>query len=243
MNQLRISALVFALVASAPIAAFAQGAAGDWELTVQTPQGANTLNVTLAQSADAITGTLSSPLGSVPMKGTVSGPDVTVGADIALQGASLTLTFTGKVDGDTFNGNVKFGDLGEGPFTGKRAAAKAAAPAAAARPAAPAATNAAAGDVSGKWDVILTLPGGEMPMTATISQAGEQLTGTMSGPVGDLPITGTMTGNAIVLKLTATTPNGEIPVTMTGTLAAGAFTGKASLGGLGEADWTGKRAQ
>ena len=250
MNRVRISAFALALVACAPLAAFAQGVAGDWDLTVETPQGANTMTVTLAQTGEAVTGTLTTPLGAVPMKGTVSAGAVTAEASLDIQGMTIALTFKGKVDGDAFNGNVQLGDFGEAPFTGKRSGAKASAAAAttaAAAPAAPAAgaANGTSGNAAGKWDVVLSLPGiGDIPMTATITQAADKVTGMISSQVGgDVQVSGTMTGNALNLKFTAQTPNGEIPVTMTGTLAGSALTGKASIEGLGEADWTAKRAQ
>jgi hypothetical protein len=248
MKRVKISAFVFALVACAPLGARAQGAAGNWELTVDTPQGANTVSVSLTQDGEKIAGTLSSPLGSVPVKGTATGGDVTVVADIDAQGTPLTLTFKGKVTADEFDGSVDFGGFGEGPFTGKRAGSSvtpaAAAPRAAAAPAA-SASAATTGTISGKWDIVLSLPGvGDFPMSATITQAADKVTGMLSSQVaGDVALSGTMTGTTLTLKFTAQTPNGEIPVTMTGTLAAGAFTGKASVEGLGEADWTGKRAQ
>jgi hypothetical protein len=250
MKPLKISAFVLALVACGPLAAFAQSAAGNWDLTIDTPQGANTVNVSFTQAGNALTGTLSSPMGAVDLKGTATGADVVVVADIDAGGAPLTLTFTGKIEGDAFNGNVKFGDFGEGPFTGKRAASKAAATPAAAVPpaAAPAATTtdaASAGSISGKWDVMLNIPGaGEIPIAATVTQAADKVSGTISSQVGgDVPFTGTMTGNALKIEFTAQTQNGDIPVTMTGTLAAGVFAGKATIAGMGEADWTGKRAQ
>jgi hypothetical protein len=252
MTRLKISAFALALVACAPLAAFAQGAAGKWDLSVETPQGATTMNVALTQNGDKLAGTLSSPLGEVPMTGTFANGDATVAASIDVQGISLTLTFHGKIAGDTFNGTVQFGEFGEGPFTGKRAAAdSAAAPAAAARPApaAPSAgaasAGAAAGGAGGKWDVVLSLPGaGDFPMTATLTQAGSNVTGTISSAAGgDVAVTGTLTGNALNMKFTAQTPNGDIPVIMTGTLTGNAFAGKASIEGLGEADWTAKRAQ
>jgi hypothetical protein len=252
MKQVKISAFVLALVACAPLAAFAQGIAGDWELTLDTPQGANTVNLTLTQAGDKITGTLSSPMGAVQIAGTATGADWKATGNIDAGGAALEMGFTGKIAGDTQTGSVKFGDFGEFPFTGKRAGAKATgAPAAAAAAAAPAVAAstaggaASAGNISGKWDVMLSVPGaGDLPALVTITQAAEKVTGTISSAAGgDVAIAGTMTGNALKLQFTAETPNGNIPVTMTGTLAAGAFTGKATIEGLGEADWTGKRAQ
>lgn len=258
MKQVKISAFALALIACAPLAAFAQGIAGNWELTLDTPQGANTVNLTLTQAGDKVTGTLSTPMGALEVAGTATGADWKATGNIDAGGATLEMGFTGKVTGDTQSGSVKFGDFGEFPFTGKRAGASAAAaPATAAAPpaaapraaAAPAAAAvgaaASAGNISGKWDVMLSIPGaGDLPALVTITQSADKVTGMISSQAGgDVAISGTMTGNALKLQFTAQTPNGEIPVTMTGTLAAGAFTGKATIEGLGEADWTGKRAQ
>jgi hypothetical protein len=249
MKVLKVTAFAVALVACAPLAAFAQSASGNWELTVDTPQGANTLNVALTQTGDQITGTLSSPVGSMPVKGTATNGTVTFAGDIDVQGMALTLTFQGKVTADSFNGTVKFGEFGEGPFTGKKAAAAAAPPAAAAPTPAPAppAASAAAGppaNVAGTWDVTLSLAGaGDFPMTATLTQAGDKVTGTISSQMGDVAVAGTMTGNSLNLKFSAQTPNGEIPVMMIGTLSGNDFTGKAAIQGLGEADWTAKRSK
>ena len=80
-------------------------------------------------------------------------------------------------------------------------------------------------------------------MTATLTQAAEKVSGTLSSQAGDVQINGTMSGNTLKIDFTAQTPQGDIPVSMTGTLGAAGFTGKASIAGMGEADWTGKRAQ
>jgi hypothetical protein len=242
MKRLKISTFVLALVACTPLVAFAQGAAGEWEVTLQTPQGANVVNIKLAQTGNALTGTLSSMLGEVPMKGTATGADIAVTADIDAGGMTLSLAFTGKVAGDTLNGSVKMGDFGEATFTGKRMGAKPAAPAAVA---APAASSAAGGNISGKWDVVLSIPGvGDIPLTATMVQSADKVAGMIDSQVGgNVAVTGTLTGNALKLSFTAATQNGDIPVELTGTLAAGALSGKASIAGLGEADWTGKRAK
>ena len=245
MKLVNLSAVVFGLVTLAPIAAFAQGAAGTWDVTIDSPQGAQTVQVALTDTAGKLAGTLSSPLGSVDVDGTATGADVVVTAKIDAQGMQIVLTFRGKVAGDAFNGSVQLGDLGEAPFTGTRAAAKAPASAAPASAVAASAAGAssAPGDASGKWDITLSLAGaGDYPMSATFTQAGDKITGTLSSQAGDVPVSGTMTGNALSMKFTAQTPAGEIPVTMTGTLSGATFTGKATIEGLGEADWTGKRA-
>ena len=82
---------------------------------------------------------------------------------------------------------------------------------------------------------------GDLPATATLTQDGTNVTGMLSSMAGDVPVKGTMTGNSLKLEFTAETPQGPITVTMTGELAATGFTGKASLAGIGEADWKATR--
>ena len=132
MQRLRILGTLIALVC-APLAALAQGTTGTWELSVTLPQGPSTMTMTLTQSGNGITGTMSSPFGSAPITGTASGADTTLAAEPNV-GRALPLTFTGKIEGDAFNGSIQIAGMGESPFTGKRARAGA--------PAAPSAVSA-----------------------------------------------------------------------------------------------------
>jgi hypothetical protein len=154
MQRSRLLGILVACVLGAPLAAFAQGATGNWELMVALPQGSNPMTMTLTQTGTAVTGTMTSPFGSAPMTGTVSGTDVTLAAELNLQGRALPLTFKGTLQGDTFNGSLSIAGMGESAFTGKRAAAGASgiAPtvpsAAASAPASAAPTGAGIGVVS-----------------------------------------------------------------------------------------------
>jgi hypothetical protein len=239
MTRLKVSALILALVAGAPVAALAQGSvAGDWDLTLTTPQGTNSVSVSFKQDGDKVTGTLTSPMGSVPLTGTAKAGELNATASIDVQGMALEMAFNGKLAGDALNGTVKVGDFGEFPFTGTRAAAKAAAASA------PTDSTTPSAGAGGKWNIVLSIAGaGDFPMTATLNQAADKVTGTFSSQAGDVAVSGTMTGNALKLDFTAQTPQGDIQVTMTGTLGATGFTGKAAIAGMGEADWTGTRAQ
>lgn len=134
MQRVRTLGMLMALVVCLPLAAFAQGAAGAWELSLTLPQGPSTMTMTLTQSGSGLTGTMSSPFGSSPITGTASGADVTLAAELNV-GRALPLTFKGKVEGDAFNGSLAIAGMGETPFVGKRA--KAGAPAASAPAVAP----------------------------------------------------------------------------------------------------------
>lgn len=139
MQRLRILGILITLSVCSPLAALAQGLAGNWELGVTLPTGPSTMTMALTPSGGAVTGTMQSPFGSAPVTGTVSGSDVTLSAELNVGGRAIPLAFKGRLEGDTFNGNMSIATMGETPFTGKRAAAgaRAAAPAAV-PPAAPA---------------------------------------------------------------------------------------------------------
>jgi hypothetical protein len=97
--------------------------------------------------------------------------------------------------------------------------------------------------LNGKWDIKLMIAGvGEFPVSAVMKQDGEKLTGTITGPTGDIAIAGTVTGRAVKIDFEADTPQGKLPVTMTGDMGPTSLTGKASIAGMGEADWTATRA-
>lgn len=236
------------VVAFTAVPAFAQtGPAGEWQITMSTPQGATDSTLELTVNGDKVTGQLSNAMGPVGVSGTTADNAVKLTAEINIQSMALTLAIDGKVTGDTMDGTVKVGDFGEFPFTGKRAGAAAAAATAAAPATAAAATaNAAATtitDMNGRWDIKIVIAGmGEMPATAVMKQDGETLTGTISGPAGDLLIAGSVTGRTVKIEFEADTPQGKIPVTMTGDIGATSVIGKASVAGMGEADWTATRA-
>lgn len=225
-------------LAAAP--ALAQSsAAGDWELNLETPQGAQTIVLALTVDGEKANGSLTSQLGTMPVEGTLAGGALAVNGNMEIQGMSLPLGVNGKVEGDTLNGSIRLGDFGEFPFTGKRAVKTAAAPAASA-----AATPSSTTGVAGKWNVTLSLPGmGDFPLTADLKQDGTDVTGTITAMGGGVDVKGTLAGSALKLDFTAETPQGPMPVTFTGDLTATGLAGKAAIAGLGEADWKAVRAQ
>jgi hypothetical protein len=230
------SAAIYGNLAVAP-AAVAQGSlTGDWEIAIVTPQGPNTVNLSLAQDGDKVTGMLQTPLGTLPVEGTTSEGVVKLGASVKVQGNGIDLALNGKLSAEGMSGMVKLGDFGEFPFTGKRALKAAAAPAAA---------TPDAGDLvdaNGTWNLTLSIGGGQVPASATFKQEGEQVTGTLKTPIGEAPVRGTMVGKALKLELSVTTPQGPVPVILTGTLDEKGFAGRMTITGVGEADWTGVRA-
>jgi len=244
MTRLFPPALAIVAVVALAGPAAAQGIDGAWEVSLETPQGVTTIDATIKQQGEAVTGTVVSPLGSVEFKGTFVDDTLTIAYSVPVQGQTIDITMKGKRTGETMAGMVNFGGLGEAPWTAKRKAEGAAAPAAAAAAAPSAPAAGAGGPASGKWDIVLVMgPAGEFPMTGEFTQAGDKVTGTISSQMGAIPVAGTMVGDALKLDFVAPTPNGDLAITMTGTLGADGFVGKTSVPGLGDADWTGKRAK
>ena len=93
---------------------------GTWIMTVQTSAGSGSPTFTLVQKGDAISGTYKGQLGEAPVTGAMSGNDMTLEFSVDLQGQSLTIKYTGKVDGKSVSGNVSLGGFGSGTFTGTK---------------------------------------------------------------------------------------------------------------------------
>jgi hypothetical protein len=102
--------------------------AGEWNLTLETPNGTATPSVIFKQDGETLTGTYKGRMGETPLKGTIKGNDIKFSVTVSPQGQDLVIAYSGTVDGDTMKGNVKFGEMGEASWTGKKKAADAPAP-------------------------------------------------------------------------------------------------------------------
>src|SRR5436190_6729715 len=236
------------LTLAAPAFAQATDVAGDWDVTIVSPQGPNTTRLSLKQNADKLDGKFKSQMGELPVTGTVTGSDVKITFTIDIQGQGLDIALNGKANGGTITGTAVFGTFGEGEFTAKKVdATTAAAPAAAAAapatpaPAASAAAPASLASAAGKWDVMMKTPQGDFPATATFAVDGDKLTGTFGSQMGEAPITGTIACKSLKLKMQAQTPQGDMTVDLTGDIDGDTIVnGKADVMGM-QLDWTAKR--
>lgn len=94
---------------------------GTWNVTTNTPMGAQKGTLTLATDGDKLTGTISGAQGATDIQsGAVDGNDVSWKLDITSP-MPMTLEFSGSVDGDSISGNVKLGAFGNATFEGTRA--------------------------------------------------------------------------------------------------------------------------
>ena len=245
MARVRLSWL--AMLVFVPGLAFAQtNVAGDWDVTIQSPQGTNTVLVTFKQDGDKVSGIFKSPQGELPFEGgSIVGTDLKFAFTINVQGNSLIISMNGKVDGASMSGKADFGGFGEGDWTAKRAvAATTTAPAAAAAPTAPPTAAGSAAGAGGKWDVTLITPGGEFPATATLTDTAGKLTGTFASQMGEAAVTGTIDGKALKMTMVAQTPQGDMAVVLTGELDGDSIVnGQADVAGVGAMPWSAKRAK
>ncbi len=226
--------------------------AGNWDVTINSPQGANTSLVVFKQDGDKVSGVLKGRGGELPFEGgTLTGNDLKFSFTINTQGMALPITLTGKVEGDTMSGKADFGGFAEGDWTAKRASATAdAAPATTAPPAtttAPAAASSTTGSTTGangKWDVLLVTPGGEFPATATLTDTAGKISGTFASQMGEVAVTGTLEGKALKMTMVAQTPQGDMTVVLTGDVDGDAIVnGQADVPGVGAMPWSAKRAK
>lgn len=93
---------------------------GNWEITINSPMGAQKAKLEFKADGGALTGTQHAQGGSQPVNGKVDGNNVSWSANITSP-MPMTLEFTGSVDGDAIKGSVKAGAFGSFPFSGTRA--------------------------------------------------------------------------------------------------------------------------
>ena len=94
---------------------------GTYNITVNSPMGAQASSVTLKADGSTLTGTQSAQGQTADIaNGKVDGNNVSWSNQVTTP-FPMTLEFTGTVDGDTLNGSVKAGSFGSFPFTGGRA--------------------------------------------------------------------------------------------------------------------------
>ena len=93
---------------------------GTWKMNVETQAGSGTPTFTFKQDGEKITGTYKGQLGEADVQGTIKGNEIKFTFKINAQGQDLEVEYSGTVDGDSMKGKAKFGEFGDGTFTGKK---------------------------------------------------------------------------------------------------------------------------
>jgi hypothetical protein len=115
----RLVALVAFALATA--AAAQASLTGEWEMSFTTPRGGRTeYTLYMTQDGPRLTGHLTSEFGETPVKGSVNGDEVKLAWSIMENGKPLDISVTATAKGDTLNGTIKLGTVGEGVFSAER---------------------------------------------------------------------------------------------------------------------------
>ena len=103
------------------LSALAADVSGNWNLTVETQRGTQNPTMALTQKGEEVTGTYKGMRGEMPVKGTLKGNDLKLSYTVNAQGNEFTINYEGVVKGDTIEGKVIMGQMGEGKFTATKA--------------------------------------------------------------------------------------------------------------------------
>lgn len=214
---------------------------GAWIVTVNSPLGQASVDTTFTQTGEKIAGVVNGPTGGVNFSGTVIKNELAVLYPLPLQGQMFEVRMTGVVEPERMSGVVNLGGIAQATWSAKRKPPTG-------QPVDPSATPAAAAavdltNVSGTWNIQVRLGALTLPMTGTLAQSGESVSGTIRTPVGDVPATGRFADAHLTLQFTAQTPQGAVPVTLNGELTAHGLAGTSSAVGLSGSAWSATRAE
>lgn len=235
-----LTLLVAILLLAGP--AYGQGtdAAGTWDVSFNTPNGAITAALTLKKDGDKLTGSIAGPQGEVAVEGTQKDKAIVVNFSVQTPNGPFAIVMNGNQDGDAISGTMDFGGQGQAEWTGKRRG-QAGGPAESSGPAA-ASGQADKVDVTGAWAFQIDLGGNTGTPTVTFKQDGEKLTGTYSSQfLGEQQLTGTVKGNKIDFGFTASLEGNAVKVTYTGTVEKDSMKGEVNFGDMGGGTFTGKK--
>ena len=94
---------------------------GTWDITTDTPMGAQKGTLSLATDGGTLTGKMSGAQGEIEIEGgTVDGDDISYKFSITSPMA-ITIEVTASIDGDNISGSAKLGAFGNATITGSRA--------------------------------------------------------------------------------------------------------------------------
>ena len=94
---------------------------GTWNVTMQTPMGAQAGTLTLATDGGTLTGQMGGPQGNLDLEeGTCDGNSLSWVVNMTSP-MPIKIEATATVDGDTITGEAHLGAFGTAPFEGTRA--------------------------------------------------------------------------------------------------------------------------
>ncbi len=112
MNK-TLFAVLLALILSAGAFAAAADLSGAWTITMRSPMGERSNDMKIVQEGEKLTVTIQSPRGEQTYAGTGKGAAVTwSGKRQRPDGVEVSVTYTGKLEGEMLKGTVQMGDRG-----------------------------------------------------------------------------------------------------------------------------------
>jgi hypothetical protein len=109
--------LIILVMSNALYAQQKKNVTGTWYMTVETNVGSGSPTFNLKHVNDTkLEGTYKGQLGESKVNGTLTEDKIHLEFDIS----GNTITYDGTVNGESMEGTVKLGSMGEGTFTGKR---------------------------------------------------------------------------------------------------------------------------
>lgn len=216
-------------------------ASGTWTLNVTLGGSGNERQelsgtLTLQQQGDRLTGSLQGQLGSGSINsGTATGSDINFTVPITLPAPASQTTdaiFTGTISGGEMRGTVQVVGRGSGTFNATRAGGPPAGVGggrgggAAPPQGGETQTPAAAGPLTGTWNVTTNAGSQQIPGSLMLQQQGTRLTGRVETPFGTADITdGSATGNSFRVSTTLNVEGQSTDLTFEGTVSGNQMSG------------------
>lgn len=225
-------AVVCALGLAVAVLAQTPTAAGRWEATFYTQDGPLPATMVLKTTGDKLAGTISSNMGEAVVEGTQKGADLSLAIAADFGNGPITITLTGRLNGDVITGTADIGGEMQLDWGAKRGAAESGGSAGAAEKGL---------DVSGTWGLEVTTQAGGGSPTVAFEQKGEALTGRYSGQFGESPLTGTLKGTAITFQFPVDVQGTSVTIVYTGTVEKDTMKGTVRFGDMGDGTFTGAR--
>ncbi len=231
MKRLLTAIIMLAAILTTSAAVSAQGnasLAGNWEMTLESPQGTRTFPFTLQEEGGKLVP--SKPFTSAEVKG----KDIKMQMTVQFQGNDLEITYTGKIDGDGMKGDADFGGFASGTWSAKRKAEGATPPAASA----PSTGQASGAGLAGSWDMTIDSPQGKRTILLIIANDGGKYSGKVKTPQGEAPLKSVaVNGSDVTLVMEREVQGQQMEFTFKGKASKDKMGGDADFGGFASGTW------
>ena len=115
----RLFSTIAAIVLATAALSAQANVAGNWDLSINGPEGVITATADLKQDGEKVTGSITSPQGTVELTGTCKGKVVNISFQIQGPQGALDIKVNGEVEGSDMKGIIDFG-MGMADFTAKK---------------------------------------------------------------------------------------------------------------------------